>query len=183
MNDPNVLRTMRFDDYLIERGAGSDASIIAATCAAILSGKLPAFHVAEPALTGSSFREIWRYQNAKPRECDARELSAVVAELRNAALGRDARWSLLNGLRVTVAKSPPAAERQAPKRVTARQAARAAIIAAIRELGFDPLRLPRTPGKDGPKAAVQRHIGAKVKPGVFRKEWQQMRDEGELGDA
>lgn len=71
--------------------------------------------------------------------------------------------------------------------VSRQEAQEVTILAKLRELNFDPKRLPRSePGKPGPKAQVKRALGAKGMwsgAKVFDKAWERLRRAGEIADA
>lgn len=93
---------------------------------------------------------------------------------------------------VLAARPPsPAKTKAAPppaRRVTAPQAQDATILHAIRELGYDPMRLPVAPsGLPGVRKEVRdRLVGRSPEfPDGRRleKAWQRMRDQGDIADA
>lgn len=76
---------------------------------------------------------------------------------------------------------------QAVRPLTRAEAQDAAILKKLRELGYDPQRLPkRKPGMSGPRAKVRAALGtAGMWSGkkVFDKAWQRLRDIGEIAGA
>lgn len=57
------------------------------------------------------------------------------------------------------------------------------ILGALKDMGYDPMQLPRSPaGTPGPKADVRSRL-ADMTGKVFNKAWQRLRDFGEIADA
>jgi hypothetical protein len=73
----------------------------------------------------------------------------------------------------------------APVRPIQREAAHDAnVLAALRQLGFDPKKLPKAPpGKPSPAKSAARAALEKMTAEVFKKAWQRLRAAGEIGEA
>ncbi|MBC5783784.1 hypothetical protein H8N03_12580 [Ramlibacter sp. USB13] len=79
------------------------------------------------------------------------------------------------------------AESGKPSALKAHIVRETAVLEKIRELGHDPLRLPKAdPGRPGVKAHVKKALGDKgiwAKSTVFAKTWEELRASGQLQDA
>lgn len=107
MEAPSKFRPVRLADYLIERGAGSDPKVQADIFSKIYSGEIPAALTVHPASLplGASTTAVLRHAMStasEPREVPALSHAKAKAEIRKAALGRDADFDLLDSLTLLV---------------------------------------------------------------------------------
>lgn len=107
MQDSSKYRSVLLADYLIEQGVGSDPRAQADTFSKIYSGDLPAFLTIHPLSlpVGSSTSAVLRHAMStagEPREVPALSHAKAKAEIRKAALGRDADSGLLANLTLLV---------------------------------------------------------------------------------
>lgn len=74
---------------------------------------------------------------------------------------------------------------QLPVQPMQREAAHDAnVLTALRELGFDPRRLPRAPaGKASPAKSAAKAALPQMSPEVFKKAWQRLRKAGDIGEG
>lgn len=187
MKDTSTPRNIRLTEYLIERGVGADLDAQAAIFAKIFSGALPAFLTVHPELpAGASARDIQNYARSEAREVSVLEIPSVKVELRKAALGQDASWTVLDRISVRAPGSESSNEAIA-KPVQREAAHKENILYAIRDLGHSPTCLPPTPrGKSGIKRIVRDHLrekGSRIEDGAFNKAWQALRDEKSIKEA
>ena len=134
-------------------------------------------------------------------EPDADDYRILVRRFNDAALDGEARtlnqWlDLANGRRLKhhswidewIKASPPSAKTnivdsppvQPVQRATAHEAN---VLATLRQLGFDPKRLPKAPaGKASPAKRAAKAALPQMTPEIFRKAWQRLRNAGELGE-
>jgi len=174
-------RRVRLQDYLIEQRCGVDRDKQIAIFSKVYSGELTAFTTLPPALppTDVNMRSVLRYAMNEvnhEREVPALSNRKIKDEIGKAAAGRDADWQVLDNLILLVptAASLPHTPAKAVQREPAHKEN---ILAAIRELGYDPIRLPRPDGNDGVKKEVKIHVGNAIPDGAFKKAWQALRDE------
>ncbi len=83
-----------------------------------------------------------------------------------------------------IGRAPAAAPEVAPKPLPRQRAQEMAILAALRNAGFDPLALPRpAPGKACPAKAGARAALPAMTDCVFDKAWQRLRNSREIGEG
>lgn len=119
----------------------------------------------------------------KPSEhiAQRRELSRIAREL--AELDAENALAAQRGPAGTAQRSAEASLRSVP----AQRLQENVILAKLRELNFEPTRLPKNePGKPGAKAKVKKALGTQgmwAQSTVFSKAWERLRAAGDIADA
>lgn len=182
MTEPTTFRTVRLPDYLIEQGAGADASRQVAVFTKILNGSIPAFVTIQPTLpSGASLMDIQRYANSTPREASALGISVLRAEIQRAALGHSYDWDRLANLTLHLPVADIASKPSPVKAVPREQAHKENILAAIRKLKYDPTQLPpRKNGHAGVKHEVRTYMGDTMSTSAYNKAWSGLRKSGDI---
>lgn len=187
MEASSTHRRVRLRDYLIEQRCGADRGKQIDILSKIYSGELKAFTTVPSASlpTNASMASVLRQAmsaaNAE-REVPALSIRKIKDEVGKAAAGREADLRVIDNLTLlvpdtTIVTSMPT------KAIPREKAHKMNILSAIKELGYDPLRLPPADGNDGVKKEVRERIGKAIPHKAFDKAWQSLRKEGFIKDA
>lgn len=173
----SALRRVRLSDYMIEQGISVDLKAQARLFSGILAGNLQALCIVTPAPIpiGATMASVLRHVIGTadaPGEVPVLTQARVVAELKKAALGRGANWTLLDRLILCV---PTVDEASTPKSKDAEPVNTASpvgqarrpifgerekrILEVIEGLGINPMAIkaPTRQGcRDGDRRRIQR---------------------------
>lgn len=188
MEDASIYRRVSLRDYMIEQRSGADRGKQIDLLSKIYSGELKAFTTVPSATppTNGSMASVLRHAMSEVNnelEVSALSIRKIKDEIGKAAAGREADFQVIDNLILLVPDTSISTQTKPIKPIPREETHKMNILSAIKELGYDPLRLPQPDGKDGAKKKVMGHVREAIPSGAFAKAWQSLRNEGSIRNA